>query len=41
MTASHETLVSADAAQVHDYDAIVIGAGVSGLYSSTSCANSV
>ena len=32
MSASHETQSSSNAAQVVDYDAIVIGAGVSGLY---------
>jgi cation diffusion facilitator CzcD-associated flavoprotein CzcO len=32
MAATHETQSSANAAQVLDYDAIVIGAGVSGLY---------
>jgi cation diffusion facilitator CzcD-associated flavoprotein CzcO len=32
MTASHETQVQAGMAPVQDYDAIVIGAGMSGLY---------
>src|ERR1700760_1852000 len=32
MTASHETQVQAGMTPVQDYDAIVIGAGMSGLY---------
>ena len=32
MTASHETLVRDGAAAALDYDAIVIGAGISGMY---------
>jgi cation diffusion facilitator CzcD-associated flavoprotein CzcO len=32
MTASHDTLTKADAAPVSYYDAIIIGAGMSGLY---------
>src|SRR3990167_7306395 len=32
MAASHETRARTDAAPVLDYDAIVIGAGISGLY---------
>ena len=32
MAASHETQTAAGAAPMLDYDAIVIGAGISGLY---------